>query len=459
MKYANDICVVWFSFISTSVFYGLWSGKFLKDKLMANNVISIIMGGGRGTRLYPLTKHRCKPAAPLAGKYRLVDIPISNCINSGFNSIYLLSQFQTASLHKHIQQTYKFDSFGSGFVDILAAEQTDASGDWYQGTADAVRKNMHHFQRHGDNCYYLILSGDQLYQMNFNEMLARHIESNADITIAAKPMPRSEASSLGVMRVNDSLEIIEFAEKPKEKEVIDKFVVGDNLKTNLKNPQGDYCLASMGIYIFSQKVLEEAMSGKEMDFGKEIIPGLLSKKKLCAYIFDGYWEDIGTVGAFFEANLALAEANPDFDFHNQDKPIYTHCRFLPGAKVFGAKIDRANIADGAVVYADSLERCVIGIRSIICDGTSLKNVVMMGADKYESDEEIEVAKAKGIPLIGIGQNCKIENAIIDKNARIGDNCVLSPDGKPDKWEAEGLYVRDGVLIVTKDAVIPSGTKI
>ena len=422
-----------------------------------NNVISIIMGGGRGTRLYPLTKYRCKPAVPLAGKYRLVDIPISNCINSGFNSIYLLSQFNTASLHKHIQQTYKFDSFGDGFVDILAAEQTDSGGDWYQGTADAVRKNMHHFERHGDDCYYLILSGDQLYQMDFKDMLARHIASNADITIAAKPMPRSEAKSLGVMRVDDSLRIVEFAEKPKEESVIDKFVVGDALKKNLKNPQGEYCLASMGIYIFSQKVLEEAMSGKEMDFGKEIIPGLLGKKKLCAYIFDGYWEDIGTVGAFFEANLALAEPDPEFNFHRQDNPVYTHCRFLPGAKIFGTKVDRANIADGAVIRAESMERCVIGIRSKIGAGTRLKNVIMMGSDRYETDEERAANAAAGIPLVGIGKNCKIENAIIDKNARIGDDCVLSPDGKPDKWEAEGLYVRDGVIIVTKSATIKSGT--
>ncbi len=419
---------------------------------MVKNVISIIMGGGRGTRLYPLTKYRCKPAVPLAGKYRLVDIPISNCINSGFNSIYLLSQFNTASLHKHIQQTYKFDSFGGGFVDILAAEQTDAGGDWYQGTADAVRKNMHHFERHGDNCYYLILSGDQLYQMNFNEMLERHIASNADITIAAKPMPRSEAPSLGVMRVNQDLEIIEFAEKPKDENIIDKFVVGDALKTNLKNPSGDYCLASMGIYIFSQRVLEEAMSGKEMDFGKEIIPGLLGKKKLCAYIFDGYWEDIGTVGAFFESNLALAEEDPEFDFYQQEKPIYTHCRFLPAAKIFGTKIDKANIADGSVIRAESLERCMIGIRSMIGEGSVLKNVVMMGADEYESGTNGELS-------LGIGKNCKIENAIIDKNAKIGDDCVLNPFGKPDKWEAEGLYVRDGVLIVTKSAVIKSGTKV
>ena len=426
---------------------------------MTKNVISIIMGGGRGTRLYPLTKYRCKPAVPLAGKYRLVDIPISNCINSGFDCIYLLSQFNTASLHKHIQQTYKFDSFGNGFVDILAAEQTDAGGNWYQGTADAVRKNMHHFERHGENCYYLILSGDQLYQMNFKEMLNRHIANNADITIAAKPMPKCEAPNLGVMRVDNSLDIVEFAEKPKEPKIIDSFIVGESLKENIKNPQGDYCLASMGIYIFSQHILEEAMSGNEMDFGKEIIPGLLGKRKLCAYIFDGYWEDIGTVGAFFAANLALADQNPEFDFHKQDKPIYTHCRFLPGSKIFGSKTDRANIADGSVIYNSNLEHCVIGIRSLIDSGTSLKNVVMMGADYYETEEQRAYSIARAIPTIGIGKNCRIENAIIDKNARIGDNCVLSPRGKPDKWEAEGLYVRDGVLVVNKNAVIKSGTTI
>ena len=415
------------------------------------------MGGGRGTRLYPLTKQRCKPAVPLAGKYRLVDIPISNCINSGCDSIYLLTQFNTASLHKHIQQTYKFDNFGKAFVDILAAEQTDAGGSWYQGTADAVRKNMHHFERHGEDCYFLILSGDQLYQMNFEKMLNHHIASGADITIAAKPMPKSEAPSLGVMRVNDKLGITEFAEKPKDPAVIESFLIGEDLKHGLKDPNQDYCLASMGIYVFSQKILEDAMSGDEMDFGKEVIPGLLGKKKLCAYIFDGYWEDIGTVGAFFEANLALTDEIPPFDFYRQDKIVYTHCRFLPGAKMYDSRIERCNISDGCIIMKGDLNRCVIGIRSVIRENTHLRNVIMMGADFYESLEEIEESYSSGIPPIGIGKNCTIENAIIDKNARIGDNCVLKPDGKPDMWEQGGLFVRDGVLIVTKGAVIPPNT--
>ncbi len=409
------------------------------------------MGGGRGTRLYPLTKYRCKPAVPLAGKYRLVDIPISNCINSDLDAIYLLSQFNTASLHKHIQQTYKFDNFTRGFVDILAAEQTDASGDWYQGTADAVRKNMHHFQRHGKDAYYLILSGDQLYQMDFRDMIKKHIASGADVTIAAKPMPKKEASSLGIMRVNDELDITEFVEKPKDEAVINSLLIGDKLKNGLKNPNEDYCLASMGIYVFSQKVLEEAMSGTEMDFGKEIIPGFLGKKKLCAYIFDGYWEDIGTVGAFFEANLATTNDVPPFDFYKRDMSVYTHTRFLPGAKIQKCSIENCNISDGVIIEEAKLKRCVVGIRSIVEAGTTMENVVMMGADAYDFDNREQTQ-------IGIGKNCEIKNAIIDKNASIGDNCKLSPEGKPDKWDKiKGLFVRDGVLIVMKDAKIPANT--
>lgn len=419
---------------------------------MLKNVISIIMGGGRGTRLYPLTKYRCKPAVPLAGKYRLVDIPISNCINSGCDAIYLLSQFNTASLHKHIQQTYKFDNFSKGFVDILAAEQTDSGGDWYQGTADAVRKNMHHFQRHGQNAYYLILSGDQLYQMDFGTLINRHIESGADITIASKPMPKKEASSLGVMRVDDNLNITEFVEKPKDEAVINSLLIGDNLKKGLKDPNREYCLASMGIYVFSQEILEEAMSGTEMDFGKEIIPGFLNKRKLCAYIFDGYWEDIGTVGAFFDANLSTTDDVPPFDFYKPNMSVYTHSRFLPGAKIKNCLIEHCNIADGVIIEKATLKRCVIGIRSIIGENSDLENVVMMGADEYDFNHNQD-------EKLGIGRNCKIRNAIIDKNASIGDNCILSPDDKPDKWDAvDGLYVRDGVLIVTKDAIIPANTR-
>ncbi len=422
-------------------------------------VISIIMGGGRGTRLYPLTKSRCKPAVPLAGKYRLVDIPISNCLNSGLDRIYLLSQFNTASLHKHIQQTYKFDAFGGGFVDILAAEQTDSGGNWYQGTADAVRKNMHHFERHGDDALFLILSGDQLYQMDFRNLITRHIESGADVTIAAKPMPKSVVSDLGVMQVDDNLDILRFAEKPKDPALIDSLVVGDKIKETLPDKSTDYCLASMGIYVFSAAVMEEAMSGSEMDFGKEIIPGLLGKRKLGAYIFNGYWEDIGTISSFFEANLALTDDVPPFNFYDQNKIVYTHSRFLPGAKIHNTKINRCNISDGCIIQDADLNRSVIGVRSIIRSGTRFDNVIMMGADFFETTEEKEDCRKDGTPKIGIGKNCDIRRAIIDKNARIGNNVRISPDGKPDGWEGNNINLRDGIIIVNKNAVIPNNTVI
>ncbi len=417
------------------------------------------MGGGRGTRLYPLTKSRCKPAVPLAGKYRLVDIPISNCINSGMNRIYLLSQFNTASLHKHIQQSYKFDSFDGGFVDILAAEQTDNGGNWYQGTADAVRKNMHHFERHGDDALFLILSGDQLYQMDFRSMVEQHVKSRADVTIAAKPMPKCAVSDLGVMRVNDSLFIEEFVEKPKDPAVIDGLVIGERIKMGLQDQSQDYCLASMGIYIFSAKVMEEAMKGSEMDFGKGIIPNLLENKRLGAYVFDGYWEDIGTIASFFEANLQLTDDVPPFNFYDQHKIVYTHSRFLPGIKIQNSKIEHCNISDGCIILDATLTRCVIGVRSIIRSCTVFKNVIMMGADYFETDKEKQDCLNDGKPKIGIGKCCNITNAIIDKNARIGNNVVISPEGKPEGWTSpEGnISVRDGIIIIHKDASIPDNT--
>lgn len=407
------------------------------------------MGGGRGTRLYPLTKYRCKPAVPLAGKYRLVDIPISNCLNSGLNKIYLLSQFNTASLHKHIQQSYKFDSFSGGFVDILAAEQTNSGGNWYQGTADAVRKNMHHFESHSNDTLYLILSGDQLYQMDFAKMIDYHIKNKADITIAAKPMPKNVVNDLGVMRVDDELNITEFVEKPKEQNIIDSLVISKKFKEG-----GDFCLASMGIYVFSSKILEDAMRGDQLDFGKEVIPSLLGQKKLKSFIYDEYWEDIGTVGAFFETNLALADTNPPFDFYNQEKIVYTHSRFLPASKIYNSSIDKANVADGCVVKDSHLNSCMIGIRSIIREGCKLHRVVMMGADYFEGKIEKGEDAELGIPKIGLGKNCSIENAIIDKNARIGNNVILTPKGKPEGWEHGEIHVRDGIIIVNKNAIIP-----
>jgi len=425
---------------------------------MTPRVISIIMGGGRGSRLHPLTKDRCKPAVPLGGKYRLVDIPISNCINSGYNQIYLLTQFNTASLHRHIQSAYQFDPFDNGFVDILSAEQTHASEQWYQGTADAVRQNLHHFHADDDDLF-LILSGDQLYRMDFREIIAQHLQSKADITIAAKAMPKEEVHALGVMRVGADLAITEFVEKPKDPKVVASLIVGDSVRARMKSakPGKDYCLASMGIYVFTGKILKDALQSSVMDFGKEIIPGLLGKKKLMSFVFDDYWEDIGTVGAFFEANLQLAEPNPPFDLFDFQRPIFTHLSYLPPPKFTDSTLHNTIVSAGSILTSVKINHAIIGVRSHIGNGTSFERVVMMGADQFETPRDQARNRAKGLPDIGVGQNCVIKHAIIDKNARIGDNVKLSPDGKPDQWQQGDLYVRDGVIVVCKNGVVPSGT--
>jgi glucose-1-phosphate adenylyltransferase len=417
------------------------------------------MGGGPGTRLYPLTKERCKPAVPLAGKYRLVDIPISNCLNSGYNRIFVLTQFLTASLHRHIQKSFHFDPFGAGFVDILSAEQTNKSSAWYEGTADAVRRNLTHFdgQRHD---FVLILSGDQLYRMDFQKIVDQHIATKADVTIAAIPFPVSKVEGLGLMRVNDDLSISEFVEKPKDPEVINRLVISPALEAKLETQTGEHhCLASMGIYVFSREVLRRSLQNDMKDFGKEVIPALLGKARLFSYIFEGYWEDIGTVAAFFEANLALAQALPPFNFFDRGAPIYTHPRYLPASKINRCSIDYVVIGDGCIVTDSSLHRSVIGIRSILGENSDLKDVVMMGADFYQTAAEVQADLARGVPPIGIGRKCNIRRAIIDKNARIGDGVELSPDGKPDGDYPHGIVIRDGILCVTKNGVIPSGFKL
>ena len=416
------------------------------------------MGGGRGSRLYPLTKDRCKPAVPLAGNYRLVDIPISNCLNSGFNQIFVLTQFNTASLHKHIQQTYKFDGFGGGFVDILAAEQTGDKESWYQGTADAVRQNLHHYNL-SDNDLVLILSGDQLYRLDFDELVRQHLEANAEVTIAAKALPADQVSALGVMRVGTDLRISEFVEKPKDPKVIASLVLGGEARARLSDKSAKpYCLASMGIYLFSGRVMREALANpSQTDFGKEVIPGLLHSKRMMAYVFDGYWEDIGTVGSFWECNLSLTDPVPPFDFFDGQNPVYTHSRYLPTSKLNGTRVRHVLMADGAIVDDSELERCVIGVRSVIRQGTRLENVVMMGADFFERPDDLTSNNNAQRPHVGVGENCVIRNAIIDKNARIGAGCRLSPRGLPEKWETPALFVRDGVIVVKKGAVVSPGT--
>ncbi|MBC9868416.1 MAG: glucose-1-phosphate adenylyltransferase [Opitutae bacterium] len=426
---------------------------------MSPRILSVVMGGGRGARLYPLTKERCKPAVPLAGKYRLVDIPISNCLNSGLNRIYLLTQFNTASLHRHIRESYKFDHFGGGFVDILAAEQTSEDANWYQGTADAVRQNLHHFGNFEFD-YLLILSGDQLFRMNFNELIAQHIETGAEATIAAKAMPIGQVRGLGLMRVQDDLSITQFVEKPTDPAVIEDLAIGQALERKFdRKVEEKHCLASMGIYLFDREVLRKSLQNDMTDFGKEVIPSLLGKRKLCSFIFDDYWEDIGTVGAFFEANLSFTREYPSFNCFENDFPVYTHARFLPASRINNCVMDHAIVADGCIVRGAQLKESSIGVRSMIRERSTLERTVMMGSDYYETPDEIEANRARGRPDVGVGRNCVIRNAILDKNARIGDNVHISPDGHADGSKGDGYFVRDGVIVILKNAVLRDATTV
>lgn len=422
-----------------------------------NNVLVVIMGGGQGTRLFPLTRERAKPAVPLAGKYRLVDIPISNCINSNLKRIYLLTQFNSASLHRHITQSYKFDHFSGGFVEILAAEQTPTSMSWYQGTADAVRKNLVHFMDHHFD-YMLILSGDQLYRMDFRAMLEQHANSDADVTIGAITVERHAASSLGIMQIDENRRIIKFVEKPKDQEVLNSLKLDRSLYEKFHiHGESEYFLASMGIYVFSREVIFKLLDNSYSDFGKHIIPLAIQTCKVNAYIFQGYWEDIGTIKNFFEANLDAVSELPRFNYFDTLAPIYTRPRFLPPSKINGASINHAIISDGCIINHASIEHSIIGLRGFIDAGSYLHRVIMLGSDYYESAESIERNAAAGRPRIGVGKNTRIENAILDKNVRIGDNVVISPAGKPPNVDHPLYYIRDGIVIIPKNGVVPSGT--
>jgi len=420
----------------------------------ANATLAIIMGGGAGSRLFPLTKDRSKPAVPLGGKYRIVDIPISNCINSELRSIYVLTQFNSVSLHRHIASAYKFDRFSRSFVEILAAQQTPSGSHWYQGTADAVRQNLQNFLSRPYE-YYLILSGDQLYRMDFRDLLRQHIQGHADITIATIPVERPHASDFGIMHTDENRRITRFVEKPTDSAELDALKIPGRLLGELgRSAEADLYQASMGIYIFNRKALIEALDNDLVDFGKHVIPRSIEEKNVQSYIFQGYWEDIGTIRAFFDANLALTNPLPPFSFFDTTHPIYTHARFLPGSKVNGASIKQAIISDGCVISDATIERAVIGIRSFINSGTTVRHSVIMGSDFYETD--LPHQRESGVPL-GIGHNCVVENAIIDKNACIGDGVVITPEGKPDCFDGPNFYVRDGIVIIPKNAVIPSGT--
>jgi glucose-1-phosphate adenylyltransferase len=423
----------------------------------AGNVLSIVMGGGQGTRLFPLTRDRAKPAVPLAGKYRLVDIPISNCINSGLKRVYLLTQFNSASLHRHISQSFKFDHFSGGFVEILAAEQTFSDTSWYQGTADAVRKNLTHFLNH-DFDYALILSGDQLYRMDFRYILTQHAMSAADLTIATIPVTREAAQSLGIMQINAERRITRFVEKPKDPAVLASLPLDPAWYPKLGIESGDELfLASMGIYVFNRDVLIKLLDNTYTDFGKHIIPGAISNHRVFSYVFQGYWEDIGTIRSFFEANLDLASELPRFNFFDMSSPIFTRPRFLPASKINSAEINHAIVSDGCIINHCRIAHSIVGVRSMLNSGCELNRTIMLGCDYYESLESIQRNEAAGRPRIGVGRNTRIENAIVDKNARIGDNCVISPASKPENVDHELYYVRDGVVVIPKNGVVPHGT--
>jgi glucose-1-phosphate adenylyltransferase len=431
----------------------------VRQSAQTSNVLSVIMGGGQGKRLFPLTRERSKPAVPLAGKYRLVDVPISNCINSGLRRVYLLTQFNSASLHRHISQSYKFDQFSGGFVEILAAEQTLSDATWYQGTADAVRKNLTHFLNH-DFDYLLILSGDQLYRMDYRAMIAQHAQTGAELTIATIPVAREQAQSLGIMQIEEDRRIRSFVEKPTDPAVLNSLKLERDWYPRLGiDDRRELFLASMGIYVFNREVLGPLLDNRHTDFGKHIIPEVIKTRQVFSHVFQGYWEDIGTIRSFFEANLDLTSLLPRFNFFDMTAPIFSRPRFLPGSKINGATIEHSIVSDGCIINQARLIQSIIGLRCIVGAGSELRRVVSLGCDYYEALESILENEKSSRPRIGIGNNARIENAIIDKNARIGDNVVISPAGKPENVDHPLYYIRDGVVVIPKGAIIPHGTVI
>jgi glucose-1-phosphate adenylyltransferase len=419
-------------------------------------VICLILGGGRGTRLYPLTKLRSKPAVPIAGKYRLIDIPISNCIHSGLNRIFVLTQFNSVSLHRHIANTYKFDAFGSGFVEILAAQQTMEHEAWYQGTADAVRRNIPYFTEvRGD--LVLILSGDQLYRMDFRDMIRTHRETKADATIATLPVAEAEARSCGILRIDDSGRVIDFEEKPKTPDKLDRVRTepASLARYGFDAPGRPY-LASMGIYLFNRSTMAEMLTGDNAtDFGKEMFPRIIAEHRVQAYLFDGYWEDIGTIGAFHKANIDLTLDAPPFNFTFGEHPVFTRPRYLPPSRISGATIKNSLISDGCVIGRGTvIENSVIGIRAHIGHNVTIRNTYIMGADRYEQPSQIDDNLRAGVPNIGVGDHSVIENAIIDKNPRIGRYVRLTNEaGVVEAEETPHCVIRDGIVVIPKQTIL------
>ena len=419
-------------------------------KLKKKNVIAIILGGGQGSRLYPLTKSRSKPAVPIGGKYRLVDIPISNCMNSDIYRMFVLTQFNSASLNAHIKNTYNFSIFSHAFVDILAAEQTPDNPTWFHRTADAVRQCMTHFLNH-DFDYALILSGDQLYQMDFNDMIEAHIKKQADITIATLPVNAKDAPEFGILKTNSESMIESFIEKPAKELLPDwESEVSEQMKSEGKN-----YLASMGIYIFNRKLLVEIMSNKETkDFGKEIIPQAVGNKKLLSYQYKGYWTDIGNIDSFFEANIGLTEDLPKFNLFDTDNKIYTRPRLLPPSKFQKTTVDKSLISEGCILNAKEINRSVVGIRSRIGDGTIIQNSYVMGNDFYQNIHDMNEDIKSGNQLVGIGERCFIKNAIVDKNCRIGNDVYINGGNHLEDVSNDLYAIKDGIVVIKKGAIIP-----
>ncbi|MGZ8523534.1 MAG: glucose-1-phosphate adenylyltransferase [Chitinophagaceae bacterium] len=421
---------------------------------ISKEILSVILGGGAGSRLYPLTASRSKPAVPIAGKYRLVDIPISNCMNSGINRMFVLTQFNSASLNRHIKNTYHFSAFSSAFVDILAAEQTPDNPTWYQGTADAVRQSLRHIAPF-ESDYVLILSGDQLYQMDFQEMLDNHKKTGADISIATIPVADRDAPEFGILKKDDSGLITAFIEKPKKEILADwESDTGEEMQK-----KGRKYLASMGIYIFNRQLMFDYLQNNFLeaaDFGKEIIPHSIDKCKVASYQYDGYWTDIGNIYSFFEANLGLTDDLPDFNLFDNNKAIYTRARMLPPAKVSGTTLEKTLIAEGSIINASRVEKCVIGIRSRIGHGSTVMNTYIMGSDYYETLADIAKDKAQGIPLLGIGNRYYINNAIVDKNCRIGDDARINGGAHLENTDQPLYTIKDGIVVIKKGAIIPNG---
>ena len=427
--------------------------------IATSNVLAVIMGGGAGTRLYPLTKERAKPAVPIAGKYRLVDIPISNCLNSDFRRIYVLTQFNSVSLHRHIHQTYRFDRFAGGFVEVLAAQQTPGNMEWYQGTADAVRQNLRYFLQE-EYDYIVILSGDQLYRLDFRRVLQQHIATAADITVAVIPVQRNEAKSLGILQLDAEKRIVRFVEKPQGARVLDKLRIPDKLRAHLQMKSGEeQFLASMGIYIFNREVLRKALANNETDFGKHIIPNAINRYRVYGFVFQGYWQDMGTIRSFFDANIALCSSKPSFNFFDRSHPIYTHARFLPASKIVDGTIRNSLIAEGCVILKSRIEKSIVGVRSFISNDCTLNETIIMGCDFYQAHHEAHEPIPMDIPHMSIGRGCRIQRAIIDKNAHIGDDVIITDKtGAPD-FDGSNYCIRDGIVVIPRNAVVPAGTRI